>query len=404
MKLTRDSLMSLMTSTSFLFFQFGIFFGQSWQQSISFPGTPRDDASHFKINTRHYIGTGREIGFACTRDFYFFDESIGDWGVSAPLPTGKERQYANANAWNGNGYLFGGEDCAGNYLSDLWFYNPSSDSWTELTGLPSLGRAGSVNFILHDTLYIIGGRNSTGILNEVWCYDLISHAWTQKNSLPSNGIWRGTAFTFENIAYIGLGRNNLNNQTDFNTEILSYLTNTDSWSVVANLNWNPRSHVGSTQTDSLLFLFGGVDSTSQILTSSERVHLTDFSMDLLPDFPSVARKGGIAFVVQNDLYYSTGVSTDTRFNETWKLVDVASFLLPAKSTFKVFPNPSSEKISISGIPESIYGTQATLSEINGQYIRNFTVTPGDQIFDVSDFKKGLYLLKIGGFTHKIVKD
>ena len=53
----------------------GYTYGQSWEETSTFSGTPRDDASYFKIGSKHYIGTGREVGFGCTRDFYFFDES-----------------------------------------------------------------------------------------------------------------------------------------------------------------------------------------------------------------------------------------------------------------------------------------------------------------------------------------
>ncbi len=242
---------------TFVIFCSGKLYGQVWNQTISFPGTQRDDASHFKIGTKHFIGTGREIGFGCTRDFYFFDEATLDWGNTSPLPSGMERQYASGFSYNGKGYLFGGENCAGFYYNDFWTYDPSTNNWTELTALPSAGRAGMVHFILQDTLYIIGGRNTNGILNEVWMYNLSTQTWTQKNNLPSKGIWRGIAFTFQNTAFIGLGRNNLNNQTGHNVEILSYQPSSDSWSAVPNINWGTRSYVGCDQTDSLLFLFGG---------------------------------------------------------------------------------------------------------------------------------------------------
>ena len=96
----------------------GKLFSQSWNQTTSFPGTPRDDASYFKIGTKHYIGTGREVGFGCTRDFYFFDEATLTWGNTSPLPTGYERQYASGFSYNGKGYIFGGENCAGFYLTE----------------------------------------------------------------------------------------------------------------------------------------------------------------------------------------------------------------------------------------------------------------------------------------------
>lgn len=332
------------TIICFVFFSciivlFSITFSQLWNQTVSFPGTPRDDASYFKIGNKHFIGTGREVGFGCTRDFYFFDESTITWGNATSLPFGKERQYAAACSWNGSGFLFGGVDCAGIYQNDFWKYDPITDSWILLSNLPSTGRAGMVQFLMNDTFYIVGGKNSTGILNEVWAYDFVSQTWSQKNNLPSDGIWRGIAFSFENNAFIGLGKNNLNNQTAFNSEILKYDFNVDSWSVVPNLNLGIRSYVGHAQTDSLLFLFGGLSETNQILISAERINLNDFSIDQLADFPSVPRKGGIAFVSQNDLYYTTGVSTDTRFNETWRLQSVASIDENSISDIQVFPNP-----------------------------------------------------------------
>ena len=321
-------------------------FCQSWNQTQSFPGTPRDDASYFKIGTKHFIGTGREVGFGCTRDFYFFDENSMSWGNAASLPIGKERQYSAACSWNGSGFLFGGVDCAGIYQNDFWKYDPISDSWNVLSNLPSAGRAGMVQFVMNDTLYIVGGKNSTGILNEVWGYDFVSQTWSQKNNLPSDGIWRGIAFTFENNAFVGLGKNNLNNQTGLNSEILKYDFNVDSWIVLPNLNWGTRSYVGHSQTDSLLFLFGGLSETNQILVSTERIHLNDFSVDILADFPSVPRKGGISFIAQNDLYYATGVSTDTRFNETWILQSVASIDDYSISDIQIYPNPVKSELNI----------------------------------------------------------
>jgi hypothetical protein len=76
------------------------------------------------------------------------------------------------------------------------------------------------------------------------------------------------------------------------------------------------------------------------------VHLNDFTSDILANFPSVPRKGGITFLVQNNLYYSTGVSTDTRFNETWKLSSVASLNENGISDIQIYPNPVTSDLYI----------------------------------------------------------
>lgn len=146
--------------------------------------------------------------------------------------------------------------------------------------------------------------------------------------------------------FIGLGKNNLNNQTGFNADFLNYQSTTDTWSVVPNLNLGEKTYVGYAQNDSLLFLFGGVTPSNQLLTTTERLHLSDFTLDILPDFTGVSRKGGCAFLVQNDLYYTTGVSTDTRFNETWRIANITDLAELSGIELNIYPNPTSTDLSI----------------------------------------------------------
>ena len=376
-------------------------FAQIWEQSTSFPGTPRDDAAYFQIANRHYIGTGRDENFACTKDFYFFDESTLLWGSISSLDPSNERQYATACSINGRGYLFGGVDCSNIFLNDFWSYDPISDNWNQLASLPSNGRAGMQSFILEDTIYIIGGRNNNGILNEVWAYNLNTDTWTMKNPLPIEGIWRGINFTHQNIAYIGLGKNNSNNQNGHNLNILKFKTETDSWEIVPNIDWGMRSYTGYTQKDSSLFLFGGVSSQNEILSSVEKVNLNDFSKETLPNFPSTPRKGGQTFIVQNDLYYTTGVSTVIRFNETWKLSNVANTnILPSKN-INIFPNPATNWITISGIPIYLLNSNAFIFEPNGKVIFEFKILDQIQSINLPIAKKGIYLMRLGHFNFKI---
>jgi len=172
---------------------------------------------------------------------------------------------------------------------------------------------------------------------------------------------------------------------------LSYQPGNDSWAVVPNLDWGKRSYVGCVQTDSLLFLFGGLDSVGQILTSAERIHLNDFTTDILADFPSIPRKGGVSFLVQNDLYYSTGVSTDTRFNETWKLSAVASIDELSINQFDVFPNPATIEINIQGtkVIESV-----ELLDVSGQVQSSHQVNSTKFKLSLNHFSSGYYFLKV----------
>jgi hypothetical protein len=384
----------------FALFFFSIFIfhysAQTWLQTSSFPGTPRDDGTHFKIGTKHYVGTGREVGFGCTRDFFSFDETTLSWSTTASLPFGKERQYASTVSWNGKGYLFGGVDCAGNFKNDFWCFDPISDSWSALNQLPAAGRGGVVHFILQDTLYLIGGRNDSGILNEVWCYSFFNQTWTQKNALPFDGIWRGIAYTFQNTGYIGLGKNNANNQTGFNAAVWTYESSSDSWTIVPNLSLGERTYVGYAQTDSSLFLFGGQTPSNQLLATFERIDLSDNTIDVLTDFSGIPRKGGCVFLVQHDFYYTTGVSTDTRFNETWRLTNVVGNSDPKMEEFIIYPNPASATFCIKSneLIESLVITNSF-----GQVIRELNCNGTTVEIETNEIQSGSYLLTIKTVKH-----
>ena len=187
----------------FTFCQFAFFFrAQTWQQIANFPGNPRDDAAGFNLQDKYYCGTGRDDGFSCTRNFFRFNATLQQWENATPLPDGENRQYASGFAHDGFGYVLCGDNCSGNFLNSFWRFDPSTEQWSTMPSLPSIGRAGCVHFIVGDSLYLIGGQNATGILNEVWRYCFSTGEWQQKNNLPIPGIWRGLAFSYGGQGFI----------------------------------------------------------------------------------------------------------------------------------------------------------------------------------------------------------
>ena len=114
--------------------------------------------------------------------------------------------------WNGQAYVVGGVD---EQVSDAFqIYNAAGNLWTEYPAL-SERRSEPVCFVYRDSLYVVGGSNSKGILR----YDLSAESsgtWQTVADFPENQVG-GVAFVVgENEVYAGLGRNNDNNmRTDF---------------------------------------------------------------------------------------------------------------------------------------------------------------------------------------------
>lgn len=63
--------------------------------------------------------------------------------------------------------------------------------------------------------------------------------------------------------------------------------------------------------------------------------------------------------------------------------------------FKVYPNPTSQYLSIEGaLPENVSSGEISLMSINGQILRTDTYTGQLKTLPVADLKPGLYLLQI----------
>ncbi len=328
-----------------LLFMFGISFGQSWNKLQDFPGIARDDGATFTIGNKVYGGTGLKVGWTCANDFFVFDLTTETWGVIAPLPLIASRQYAVGFSILGKGYVFGGVNDTGSFLNDLWEYNPTTNTWLQKLAMPSIGRSGSVAFVINNIVYMVGGRTATqNAIPETWMYNPTTNSWTQLTNLPVNGTWRGVAFTNNSKGYVGLGKNNLD---QYHKLFYEYIPITNTWSPVLGYSHNGRAYTGYAQIGNFGYLFAGADSLGFIDNSFEKIDLTNFSTLVLNSFTSISRKGCMAFVGNNSFYITTGVSATARFNETWKASDVVSIHdFEKDETVLVFPNPATNNFTI----------------------------------------------------------
>ncbi len=70
---------------------------------------------------------------------------------------------------------------------------------------------------------------------------------------------------------------------------------------------------------------------------------------------------------------------------------------------RVFPNPTSESLSIS-LPENNLKTEAFIFNQTGKEVLRFNLSGGDNFLDVSKLGSGIYLLKIDHQTLKLIKN
>jgi hypothetical protein len=169
------------------------------------------------IGTKIYLFGGVMDDFTTGIDTFYndmfrYDSVANSWSTITPAgAVPHERAFAAASDHKGLGrmYIFGGAHY-GPFFSDLiafddlWYYRPSTNSWTQVTATnagPS-GRAGASMWIdlNDDTIYIFGGVDQFfGTHNDLWSYDINCNTWTlliadgAPGSPPPRHVAMGTA-------------------------------------------------------------------------------------------------------------------------------------------------------------------------------------------------------------------
>lgn len=359
--------------------------GQNWTQVTDFPLMERDDAAVFTIGNLAFCHSGLTTGWITSSEVITFNGFDEQW-YQTPNLLASPRQYTSSASHNDLGYIFGGLNGTTAY-NDLWQFDPTNFSQSQLPSLPSNPRFGAAAAVIADTLYIIGGKLFDGtILSEVWAYSIPGATWTQKNDLPTNCGFRGSAAASTDHLYYLFGVNE-NNQAS-NT-LFSYEPAMDEWIPISDLPSTPRAYGYMVYNSNQLIAGFGIDTANHCQADSWVYHLEEDVWTPLPDFPSEPRKGGLAFVVNYHLYYTTGInSMGQRYSETWKLDEALSTEELEPVNLQLYPNPASTAFEIEG-PVQNYRTE--LYTLNGQLIHEWS-SPGP--YTIRHLESGYYLVRI----------
>ena len=147
----------------------------------------------------------------------------------APMPDGG-RASASACALNGKGYVLAGRDSAGTYLKDLWQYDPSTDTWTNLGEAPFKARVNAVITAYNNKLYAGLGYSALRAYNDKhyrhdwWEYTPVTGKWQRLADYPSDNTVSACAFTLDEIIYILYGCGHVQQN-----EVWQYDPASDQW-------------------------------------------------------------------------------------------------------------------------------------------------------------------------------
>ena len=348
---------------------------QEWEFFSAAPGSGSHHAYGFALNGKGYLVTGSTVQ-GVSDFFYEYDPTLDQWTSKQDFP-GDARSFAIGDVWDNKSYMGFGVDAEGNYLNDLWMWDPETDSWTELAPCPCAGRAHPA-FIAHNDHIFVGLGNNNRNLRDWWVYDLNENTWTQAADFPDVERHHPFQFGVGDYVYTGFGHG-----PRIYDEWYRYDLTSDSWTQMANIPDEGR--VAGTQFNHMgkgYVLSGDGDDHGRMETGEfwEYTPETDSWMQL-PPHPGFSRWAPSSFVINHTVYFINGIVRNP-FNYT--TINLKFPLLEAEIV----------------ITDSLGCTEEDLASIevliNGDTIPDFNYSwnTGDNSRTLNELEEGRYFVTV----------
>lgn len=388
----------------------------TWLSKAPYGGGMRNDASGFAIGNTGYILSGTDTG-GYFMDMWAWNSSSNTWNEVASYPGG-ERVGTKSVSLNGFGYVLGGEHpsncfltggkltgggvCGGTFYSDVWRYNPDSNTWVIDTGFPGLGRdfAVAVSDPDDSTIYYgTGNNNGTTYLSDWWAFYTPKHKWTQLANFPGGQRANAVGFFANGNIYVGTGDDNdtLNYATN---DFWKYAPESNTWTRVANIPGIPLSNASAFSIGNYGYVCLGLNNATYT-SAGWRYTITTGSWQPIANYGGGVMADGVAFTIDSNGYIGTGAYVDSIYSQFWEYTFDNSPTLGVPtfaktSIINIYPNPAQNVVNVSFAGINNRPATFTLMDITGNIVNTYSINnpAGQATMDISGLSAGIYLYEV----------
>lgn len=381
-----------------------LIFSQTWTSLNSLP-SQYDERNHpvtFSLNGEGYVLTGDSFEGEF-KDFYKYDITTDSWEQLPDFP-GNARGYsygvtANNKAYVGFGGYFDPGEQIFTYLSDLWEYNPTTTTWTQLASLPGNGRIHPAMVAAGEKILVGLGGSSAGDLKDWWEYDIANDTWISKPDFPASRRHHPYYFDIDGIVYVGFGHHQATIFNDF----YKYDPTTSTWSSLGTFPGQGRVAGTQFSYNGKGYILSGQGETHQNLPTGEFWEY-DSVLDQwteLPPHPGGGRWAPGSFVIDDEVFLLSGRSNQGDQKDLMKYsfaplgVDDNLVL----NSIKVYPNPVQNSSKILA-PETFVNLKITT--LGGQQVESHVnkTSNGFEV-DLSGLSAGVYIIQLETLDQKL---
>lgn len=251
---------------------------------------------------------------------------------------GNNRREATGFAIGNKGYLCCGYDGVTLTIrSDVWEYDPLTDSWTQKANVGGGGRYGAVGFAIGNKGYVGTGGGTAGLKQDFWEYDPVANTWSQKSNFAGGNRSFAVGLGIGNKGYVGTGNTLVIGSSDW----WEFDPVANTWTQKNNIGW---PYWGDSKIGAIAFAIGnkayvGLGSGGSGITGD--LHEYDPLTNTWTQkawFPGTPHCQAVCFTIGPRGYFSTGW-TGSNSVDTWSYdpatntwAAFASFIGPARAT------------------------------------------------------------------------
>ncbi len=361
----------------------------------------RSRAVAFTVGNYGYVGTGIDTNEVVLRDFWRYDQATDSWSQVASLPgTASERRDAVAFTIGDYGYVGtginkpGSQDPGATRLRDLWRYDPTSNTWSQMADYPGnfQGVYFATGFAIGTNGYVACGKiGPNNYLSTMWRYNSSVNTWQQVANFPGGDRYQLSSFVIEDKAYVGLGTDH----DIYRKDIWEYKESTGQWSQRADLPGGERSTAATFTIGQRGYVCMGTNG-GYLDDLWEFNPITNTWM-VRADYGGSPRKGAVGFSLNGLGYVGTGKGYSGKKKSFHEYHPGVTGLEEYNVELKTYPNPAVDYIQIDS--KSEYIKEFQLYSSMGRRI--MTINTTDNI-DVSHLSSGVYLIAAIGNDNKIL--
>jgi N-acetylneuraminic acid mutarotase len=339
-------------------------FASEWIQKADISNFGRHRCAGLAIGNKAYAGLGHMNGTGLNivyQDWWEFDPAANSWTQKAnyPVPNYGVAAFGTST----HGYIGGGTSLT----SEFFEYSPVTNTWTAIPNAPSAPNDQTA-FSVNEKGYVFDN-------SAFYEYDPQTQIWAFKTPPPVlSSVW-SCSFVSGNSGFVKFG-----------SSLLEYKPSLDQWVVRESFPGYASGGSSSFCVDGFGYIISGYGSWLADLTKEVwRFHVGTNTWEQMSDFDGSGRRFSIGMNVNNRGYFGFGTN-GINFNDWWVLGNIADVEELSKVNVSVFPNPSTDfvsiKININDLPLDLEFISAEGKTI--QVIKNKSQNEKISVFDLEN--------------------